>query len=137
MTTLLEASPLPFQTRLQRHLPRLNPHVGAVVWPDKADTLAQGLAFINSAGNAVIKVDNTTNVLYPNKRNSVRKTLHLSFVCIEETDKVDDRLELLRSKLLESGAFSWLILCICHLDVRCLLSFLPFDFIDVNRDFRA
>ena len=63
LTTWLEASSLHFKTRLQC----LNPHIGAVVWPDKADTLAQGLVFVNSAGNAVIKVDNTTTMLYPNK----------------------------------------------------------------------
>jgi len=32
------------------------------------------LAFVNSAGNAIIKVDNTSNVPYPDKRNSVRIT---------------------------------------------------------------
>lgn len=30
------------------------------------------LAYINSAGNAIIKVDNNSQVLYPNKRRSVR-----------------------------------------------------------------
>lgn len=78
MTTLLEASPLHFKFNGPD---RLNPHLGAVVWPDKADTLAQGLAFVNSAGNAVVKVDNKTNVLYPNKRNSVRKT-HIIRTCV-------------------------------------------------------
>jgi hypothetical protein len=40
------------------------------MWPDKADTLAQGLVFIDSAGNAVIKLGNTMNGLYPS--NEIR-----------------------------------------------------------------
>jgi len=88
------------------------------VWPDKADTLAQGLAFVNSAGNAVIKVDNTTTVLYPNKRNSVRKAFTVRGVSVVLT--IDARLELPRSKLLESGAFLWPISCICLMGVRYL-----------------
>ncbi|EJU02507.1 hypothetical protein DACRYDRAFT_22128 [Dacryopinax primogenitus] len=30
------------------------------------------LAFINGAGNAIVRVDNASNVVYPNKRNTVR-----------------------------------------------------------------
>ncbi|GJN93472.1 hypothetical protein Rhopal_006529-T1 [Rhodotorula paludigena] len=35
-------------------------------------TDSSDLAYINSAGNAIIKMDNVTDVLYPNKRRSVR-----------------------------------------------------------------
>ncbi|GAA6022848.1 hypothetical protein JCM10207_001422 [Rhodosporidiobolus poonsookiae] len=35
-------------------------------------TDSSDLTYINSAGNAIIKVDNTSSVLYPNKRRSVR-----------------------------------------------------------------
>lgn len=38
------------------------------------DATSQGLAYINTAGNAVIRVDNSTNVLFNDKRNSVRIT---------------------------------------------------------------
>lgn len=34
--------------------------------------MSQGLAYINSANNAIIKVDNTSNVPFNQKRNTVR-----------------------------------------------------------------
>ena len=43
---------------------------GHVNWLTNATSA--GLAFTNDAGNAIIKVDNTSSVAYPNKRNSVR-----------------------------------------------------------------
>ncbi|KAK0446083.1 glycoside hydrolase family 16 protein [Desarmillaria tabescens] len=47
---------------------------GDVWWLSKADAFAQGLAYVNNAGNAIIKVDNMHNVVYGQKRNSVRIT---------------------------------------------------------------
>ena len=38
---------------------------------DEADALNQGLAYVNGANNAIIKVDNTSNVPYNQKRNTV------------------------------------------------------------------
>ncbi|GAA5985051.1 hypothetical protein JCM10908_002502 [Rhodotorula pacifica] len=43
---------------------------GDIDYVNKSDS--SDLAYINSAGNAIIKVDNTSTVLYPNKRRSVR-----------------------------------------------------------------
>ncbi|KAF9527404.1 concanavalin A-like lectin/glucanase domain-containing protein [Crepidotus variabilis] len=53
--------------------------LGDVIWQDEANATADGLAFVNTAGNAVIKVDNTTNVPYNIKRNSVRITTQAAF----------------------------------------------------------
>ncbi|KAF9556127.1 hypothetical protein CPC08DRAFT_670239, partial [Agrocybe pediades] len=48
---------------------------------DQVSNAADGqkLAFINSNGNAVLRVDNFTNVLFPNKRNSTRITSQTQF----------------------------------------------------------
>ncbi|GAA5878025.1 hypothetical protein JCM3774_005984 [Rhodotorula dairenensis] len=43
---------------------------GDIDYVNRSDS--SDLAYINSAGNAIIKVDNTSEVLYPNKRRSVR-----------------------------------------------------------------
>ncbi|KAI0772345.1 concanavalin A-like lectin/glucanase domain-containing protein [Trametes elegans] len=45
---------------------------GDVVWVDQANATQSKLAYVNDAGHAIIKVDNTTNVPYNEKRNSVR-----------------------------------------------------------------
>lgn len=50
--------------------------LGDVWWLDASDAFAQGLAYVNSNGNAIIKVDNTSNVPFNQKRNSVRITTH-------------------------------------------------------------
>jgi hypothetical protein len=48
--------------------------LGDVWWLDEADAMNQSLAYVNSANNAIIKVDNTSNVAYNQKRNTVRIT---------------------------------------------------------------
>ena len=40
---------------------------------DETDATNQGLAYVNAANNAIIKVDNTSNVAYNQKRNTVRE----------------------------------------------------------------
>jgi hypothetical protein len=40
---------------------------------------ASSVAFVNPAGNAILKVDNTTNVLYEQKRNSVRLQSNVAY----------------------------------------------------------
>jgi hypothetical protein len=55
-----------------------NDYVGDVWWLDEADAMSQGLAYINGANNAIIKVDNTSNVEMNNKRNSVRVLAFMS-----------------------------------------------------------
>lgn len=45
---------------------------GDVIWLNRSDALSQQLAFVNDNGHAIIKVDNTTNVLFNDKRNTVR-----------------------------------------------------------------
>ncbi|EIN05171.1 hypothetical protein PUNSTDRAFT_75123 [Punctularia strigosozonata HHB-11173 SS5] len=47
---------------------------GDIWWLDAANATQQHLAFVNEAGNAIMKVDNTTNVPWNDKRNSVRIT---------------------------------------------------------------
>jgi hypothetical protein len=49
---------------------------GDVIWEDQANATSQKLAYVNSAGNAIIKVDNTSDVIYNDKRDSVRITTH-------------------------------------------------------------
>ena len=46
--------------------------LGDVIFVDQANATADKLAYVNSAGRAIIKVDNTTFVPYNDKRNSVR-----------------------------------------------------------------
>lgn len=46
---------------------------------DETDAFSQGLAYVNSAGHAVMKVDNTTNVAFNQSRNSVSS--YGVFVC--------------------------------------------------------
>lgn len=41
--------------------------------------MQQGLAYVNGAGNAIIKVDNTTGVAQNEKRNTVRITTSDSY----------------------------------------------------------
>ncbi|OBZ77862.1 putative glycosidase C21B10.07 [Grifola frondosa] len=45
-----------------------------VTWVDEATATSQQLAYINDAGNAIIKVDNTTTVANGSMRNSIRIT---------------------------------------------------------------
>ncbi|OBZ74401.1 putative glycosidase C21B10.07 [Grifola frondosa] len=45
---------------------------GATNWVDQATADSSNLTYINSAGNAVIKVDNASFVPYPDKRNAAR-----------------------------------------------------------------
>ncbi|KAJ3475280.1 hypothetical protein NLI96_g11942 [Meripilus lineatus] len=47
---------------------------GDVNYVSQANATAMKLAYVNDAGNAIIKVDNITNVPYPEKRDSVRIT---------------------------------------------------------------
>ncbi|KAI0830328.1 concanavalin A-like lectin/glucanase domain-containing protein [Trametes gibbosa] len=47
---------------------------GDVIWVTKANATQSKLAYVNDAGNAIIKVDNTTFVPYNEKRDSVRVT---------------------------------------------------------------
>lgn len=48
--------------------------LGDVVWLNRNDAFSQGLAFVNNAGNVVMKVDDMHDVLPQQKRNSVRIT---------------------------------------------------------------
>ena len=63
---------------------------------NREDSATQGLAYVNGAGNAILRVDNFSTVPYNEKRNSVRITstdlydygslwiidiLHLPFGC--------------------------------------------------------
>jgi len=48
--------------------------LGDVWWLDASDAFSQQLAYVNSAGNAIMKVDNTSVVPFNQKRNSVRIT---------------------------------------------------------------
>lgn len=45
---------------------------GDVTFLSASENSKDNLAYVNSAGNAIIKVDNTTNVAYNYKRNSIR-----------------------------------------------------------------
>ncbi len=45
---------------------------GDVWWLDQQDATSQSLAYVNTAGNAIMRVDNSTNVANNEKRNSVR-----------------------------------------------------------------
>jgi len=45
---------------------------GDVEWLNKSDAFAQRLAYVNGRNQAVMRVDNTTNVPWNDKRNSVR-----------------------------------------------------------------
>ena len=47
-------------------------------WVDKSSATSEKLAFINGGGNAILKVDNTTNVVWQNKRDSVIMLRYLS-----------------------------------------------------------
>ncbi|RDB16079.1 putative glycosidase C21B10.07 [Hypsizygus marmoreus] len=53
--------------------------LGDVVWLGKEDAFAQGLAYVNSARNVILKVDNGHNVQWNQKRNSVRITTQAAY----------------------------------------------------------
>ncbi|TFK67584.1 hypothetical protein BDN72DRAFT_842854 [Pluteus cervinus] len=53
--------------------------LGDVVWVDQTDAFNSHLAFVNDAGHAVLRVDNTTVVPFNEKRNSVRITSQASY----------------------------------------------------------
>ncbi|KAF9485088.1 hypothetical protein BDN70DRAFT_871784 [Pholiota conissans] len=48
--------------------------LGDVNWLDRTNATNEKLAFVNGANNAILKVDNTTNVIWQNKRDSIRIT---------------------------------------------------------------
>ena len=50
------------------------PLKGDVIFVNQTTALQQQLTYVNSAGNAIIKVDNTTFVPYNEKRNAVMIT---------------------------------------------------------------
>ncbi|KIJ15318.1 glycoside hydrolase family 16 protein [Paxillus involutus ATCC 200175] len=51
-----------------------NLSLGNATWVTQSEATSQNLAYVNSEGHAIIKVDNTTNVTYGENRNSVRIT---------------------------------------------------------------
>ncbi|THH13299.1 hypothetical protein EW146_g6908 [Bondarzewia mesenterica] len=53
--------------------------LGDVWWLDRNSAFEQGLAYTDAQGRAVLRVDNTSTVLYNEKRNSVRITSHDSY----------------------------------------------------------
>ncbi|KDQ60268.1 glycoside hydrolase family 16 protein [Jaapia argillacea MUCL 33604] len=53
--------------------------LGDVWWLNRSDAMTQGLAYINDAGRAVIKVVNSSNVPFNQKRNTVRITTQDSY----------------------------------------------------------
>ncbi|TDL24661.1 hypothetical protein BD410DRAFT_786198 [Rickenella mellea] len=52
---------------------------GDIWWLNSSQAYSQQLAYVTTAGNAVIKVDNTSNVPFNEKRNTVRVTTHDSY----------------------------------------------------------
>jgi len=50
---------------------------GNVTWVDQADATSDMLAYVNSVGNAILKVDNTTDVVSGQLRNSVSCIAHV------------------------------------------------------------
>ncbi|KAJ7048581.1 glycoside hydrolase family 16 protein [Mycena amicta] len=53
--------------------------LGDVVWLDEPGAFTQQLAYVNSAGNVILKVDDFSNVAWNQKRNSVRVTTKSSY----------------------------------------------------------
>ncbi|KAG6913850.1 hypothetical protein DXG01_003841 [Tephrocybe rancida] len=53
--------------------------LGDVVWLDRDNAYGQGLAYINAAGNAILKVDNEHSVALNEKRASVRITTQAAY----------------------------------------------------------
>ncbi|KAF5380159.1 hypothetical protein D9615_006142 [Tricholomella constricta] len=53
--------------------------LGDVMWLNVDDAFGQGLAYVNRAGNAVLKVDNMHNVAFNQKRNSLRITTQAAY----------------------------------------------------------
>jgi hypothetical protein len=47
---------------------------GDVIWVNQSLATTDSLAYVDGNGKAIIKVDNTTNVAYNDKRDSVRLT---------------------------------------------------------------
>ena len=45
---------------------------GDVIWVNQSLATTDRLAYVDSNGKVIIKVDNTTNVLYNDKRDTVR-----------------------------------------------------------------
>ncbi|KAF7969434.1 hypothetical protein HWV62_27323 [Athelia sp. TMB] len=56
-----------------------NTTLGDVWWLNETQATSQGLAYINSANNAIIKVDNSSNVAFNQKRNTVRITSQATY----------------------------------------------------------
>nr|GAT59763.1 predicted protein [Mycena chlorophos]GAT59764.1 predicted protein [Mycena chlorophos] len=53
--------------------------LGDVIWLNEADAYTQQLAYVNAAGNVILRVDDFTNVPFNDKRNSVRITTAQTF----------------------------------------------------------
>ncbi|KAF7298914.1 Rhodanese domain-containing protein [Mycena indigotica] len=52
---------------------------GDVIWLNEVDAYTQQLAYVNAAGNVILRVDDFTNVPFNQKRNSVRITTRRSY----------------------------------------------------------
>lgn len=53
--------------------------LGDVVWLNINDAFGQGLAYVNTDGNAILKVDNMHKVEFNQKRNSIRITTQAAY----------------------------------------------------------
>lgn len=54
--------------------------LGDVWWLGRQDAVAQGLIYVNNAGNAILKVDDVSNVAPNQKRNTVCALFDCFFV---------------------------------------------------------
>jgi len=83
-----------------------------VWWLNRDDAFAQRLAYVDNNGRAVIKVDNTTNVPWNEKRNSVRAGTSQMVVLVRYL--CNDRSELPLKTHMVSEAFGSLTLITSH-----------------------
>ena len=100
--------------------------LGDVIWVDQANATQSHLAYVNDAGHAIIKVDNTTNVPWNYKRNSV--SIPLSCYLTEINILVASQVRITSEDYFSVG--SVLVFDATHLPYGCSVSLTSTTYMD-------